>query len=84
MLNVPIQDGIIIDVRHPSEEERKPLVIKNVAIEKIPFYELHSKFAELDKSKVYLLYCDKGVMSRLHASHLVEQGYSNVKVYRPQ
>ncbi|MCR8923063.1 tRNA 4-thiouridine(8) synthase ThiI [Dasania sp. GY-MA-18] len=83
VLNVPIQDGIIIDVRHPSEEERKPLVIKNVAIEKIPFYELHSKFAELDKSKVYLLYCDKGVMSRLHASHLVEQGYGNVKVYRP-
>ena len=83
VLNVPIQGGVIIDVRHPTEEERKPLVINNVQIEKIPFYDLHSQFAELDKSKTYLLYCDKGVMSRLHASHLVEQGYSNVKVYRP-
>ena len=83
VLNVPIQDGVIIDVRHPTEEERKPLQINNVTIEKIPFYDLHTQFAELDKSKTYLLYCDKGVMSRLHASHLVEQGYSNVKVYRP-
>lgn len=84
VLNVPIQDGVIIDVRHPSEEERKPLKIANVEIQKIPFYELHKAFAELDKSKAYLLYCDKGVMSRLHASHLVEQGYNNVKVYRPK
>ncbi|ARN73576.1 tRNA uracil 4-sulfurtransferase ThiI [Oceanicoccus sagamiensis] len=83
VLNVPIQDGVIIDVRHPSEEERKPLKISNVDIQKIPFYDLHTRFAELDKSKSYLLYCDKGVMSKLHASHLVEQGYTNVKVYRP-
>ncbi len=83
VLNVPIQDGVIIDVRHPSEEERKPLKLNNVEVQKIPFYELHKKFSELDKNKAYLLYCDKGVMSRLHASHLVEQGYSNVKVYRP-
>lgn len=83
VLNIPIQDGIIIDVRHPSEEERKPLVMNNVAIEKIPFYELHTKFAAMDQSKTYLLYCDKGVMSRLHASHLVDQGYTNIKVYRP-
>ena len=82
-LNIPIQGGVIIDVRHPSEEERKPLKLNNIDIQKIPFYELHAKFAELDKSKSYLLYCDKGVMSRLHASHLLEQGYSNVKVYRP-
>ncbi len=83
VLNVPIQDGVIIDVRHPSEEERKPLKLSNVEIQKIPFYELHTKFAELEKNKSYLLYCDKGVMSKLHASYLVEQGYSNVKVYRP-
>jgi len=83
VLNIPIQDGIIIDVRHPSEEERKPLKIQNVSVEKIPFYELHGKFSALDQTKSYLLYCDKGVMSRLHASHLVDQGYNNVKVYRP-
>lgn len=83
VLNVPIEGGVIIDVRHPSEEERKPLAMSAVPIQKIPFYSLHSEFSELDKSKVYLLYCDKGVMSRLHASHLLDQGYRNVKVYRP-
>jgi thiamine biosynthesis protein ThiI len=83
VLNVPVQDSVIIDVRHPTEEERKPLRLTNVAVQKIPFYELHGRFAELDKNTVYMLYCDKGVMSRLHASHLLEQGYTNVKVYRP-
>mgnify|MGYP000026458751 CR=1 FL=1 len=83
VLNVPIHNGVIIDVRHPTEEERKPLSVSGATIAKIPFYQLHGKYAELDQSKSYLLYCDKGVMSKLHASHLVEQGYSNVKVYRP-
>lgn len=83
IINIPVQDAVIIDVRHPSEEERKPLKLANVEIQKIPFYELHGQFAELDKTRSYLLYCDKGIMSRLHASHLVEQGYQNVKVYRP-
>ena len=83
ILKVPIQDGVIIDVRHPTEQEQKPLQLANVQIQTIPFYELHTKFSDLDKTKVYLLYCDKGVMSKLHASHLVEQGYSNIKVYRP-
>ncbi len=82
-LSVPVQDGVIIDVRHPSEEERKPLTVTGAEVVRIPFYELHSRFAELDPSRPYLLYCDKGVMSKLHASHLVEQGFDNVKVYRP-
>ncbi len=83
VLSVPIQGAVIIDVRHPTEEERKPLSITNTDILKIPFYDLHKAFAELDSSRSYLLYCGKGVMSKLHASHLVEQGYRNVKVYRP-
>jgi thiamine biosynthesis protein ThiI len=83
VLNIPIQNGVIIDVRHPCEEERKPLQVPNTEIKKIPFYELHAQFGDLDKSRSYLLYCDKGVMSKLHVSHLVKQGYSNVKVFRP-
>ncbi|MEH6557489.1 MAG: tRNA uracil 4-sulfurtransferase ThiI [Oceanicoccus sp.] len=83
ILSIPVDGAVVIDIRHPSEEERKPLKIKNIKIQKIPFYELHGKFSELDTSKPYLLYCDKGVMSKLHASYLVEQGYHNVKVYRP-
>ena len=83
VLNVPVFDAVIVDVRHPSEAERAPLAAGNVRIEHIPFYELQSRFAELDRDKNYLLYCDKGVMSRLHAAHLIEQGYRNVKIYRP-
>lgn len=82
-VSLPASQHIIIDVRHPSEEERKPLVLAQNKVEKIPFYELHGKFSKLDSSKIYLLYCDKGVMSKLHASHLIELGYKNVKVYRP-
>ncbi len=84
ILKVPVEEAVIIDVRHPSEEERKPLKLNNSDVLKIPFYELHGQYAGLDQSKAYLLYCDKGVMSRLHASHLLEQGYTNVKVYRQE
>ena len=79
----PVTGAIIIDVRHPTEQERKPLRAGNVAIEKIPFYDLQTRFEQLDPHKTYLLYCDKGVMSKLHAAQLVERGYHNVKVYRP-
>ena len=40
-------------------------------------------YSALDATKRYLLYCDKGVMSELHASHLKDEGYRNVAVYRP-
>lgn len=83
VLTAPLFDSAIIDIRHPNEVERKPLSAGNVRIEKIPFFELQTKFAVLDKEKTYLLYCDKGIMSKLHAAHLVELGYRNIKVYRP-
>ncbi|MDR2212517.1 MAG: tRNA 4-thiouridine(8) synthase ThiI [Pseudomonadales bacterium] len=73
----------VIDIRHPDEEERKPLQVPGATVLKIPFYKLSSAFATLDPSRHYLLYCAKGVMSRLHAAHLLEQGKSNVGVYRP-
>ena len=59
-----------------------PLVLQ-VPVVKIPFYELHSKGASLSPDTTYMLYCGKGVMSRLHASHLTELGHTNVKVYAP-
>jgi tRNA uracil 4-sulfurtransferase len=42
-----------------------------------------TQFGDLDQSKTYLLYCERGVMSRLQALYLLEQGFNNVKVYRP-
>lgn len=83
VLAAPIPDAVIVDVRHPFEAQRAPLRAGNVRVENIPFYELQTKFQQLDQQRTYLLYCDKGVMSKLHAAHLVEQGFSNIKVYRP-
>ncbi|MCG9728749.1 tRNA 4-thiouridine(8) synthase ThiI [Shewanella sp. Isolate13] len=74
---------IIIDVRAPEEEEKAPLEVAGVEVKAIPFYKLATLFGDLDKEKNYLLYCDRGVMSKLQALYLQEQGYTNVKVYRP-
>ncbi|NRB25062.1 tRNA uracil 4-sulfurtransferase ThiI [Shewanella sp.] len=74
---------VIIDVRSPEEEERDPLKVDGVEIKTIPFFKLATQFSDLAKDKTYLLYCDRGVMSKLQALYLQEQGYENVKVYRP-
>ncbi len=83
VLTVPLADGVVVDIRHPSEEELSPLQL-DAPVKKIPFYELHSRMAELDQARVYMLYCDRGAMSRLHAGHLLKSGHSNIKVYRPE
>lgn len=83
VLAAPIPDAVIIDVRHPFEAQRAPLRAGSVRVDNVPFYELQSRFPQLDQQRTYLFYCDKGVMSKLHAAHLVEQGFANIKVYRP-
>ena len=76
-------DAVVIDIRHPTEEEIDPLELDKVDVETIPFYRLSNAFKEMDKDKHYLLYCARGVMSQLHASHLLDEGYRNVGVFRP-
>ena len=75
--------AVLVDIRHPDEQELQPLTVQDVPVEIIPFYRLNSDFPALDQGKQYLLYCDKGLMSRLHASHLKDAGFENVAVYRP-
>lgn len=82
ILSVPLAHGTVIDIRHPDEEALAPLKLP-VPVLKIPFYELHSRAAELSRGTPYMLYCDKGTMSRLHASHLLEKQALDVKVYAP-
>lgn len=79
---VPLPDSRIVDIRHPDEQENKPLQVDGQTIEAIPFYRLHKMIQQMDKSQRYLLYCEKGVMSRLHAAHLLDEGF-DVAVYRP-
>lgn len=78
------QDDIIIDIRHPTEEEIKPFSVEGREVLTMPFYQLRSRFHELDKERHYLLYCEKGVMSQLHAMHLRDEGHKNVGVYSPE
>ena len=74
---------VIVDIRHPDAQEDEPLELDGIEVKALPFYALNSRFKELDHARQYLLYCDKGVMSRLHAHHLLSEGHANVRVYRP-
>ena len=84
VVNAADANSTVIDIRHPSELEINPLnpTRLNSAVEilTIPFYQLRGNFTELDPDKRFLLYCDKGMMSRLHAAHLQDQGFTNVAV----
>lgn len=64
---------IVIDIRHPDAQEDDPLELAGIEIKALPFYALNARFKELDPTRQYLLYCDKGVMSRLHAHHLLSE-----------
>jgi thiamine biosynthesis protein ThiI len=77
------EHAVVLDIRSADEQEDKPLEIDGVEVKHIPFFKLSTQFGDLDQSKTYLLYCERGVMSRLQALYLQEQGYKNVKVYRP-
>ncbi|WP_448212089.1 tRNA uracil 4-sulfurtransferase ThiI [Colwellia sp. MEBiC06753] len=74
---------VIVDIRSPEEEDEKPLELDGVEVIHIPFFKLGTQFGDLDKSKQYLLYCDRGVMSKLQALYLHDNGFNNVHVYRP-
>ena len=82
VLSIPLAESIIVDIRHPEEEELAPLRVQ-VPVLKIPFYELYRRAGDLSPGRTYMLYCGKGVMSRLHASYLLEAGALQVKVYAP-
>lgn len=75
-------DAVVIDVRGPEETDDNPLNIAGIDVIEMPFFKIATQFGDLDQSKHYYLYCDRGVMSRLQALLLHENGFTNVKVYR--
>lgn len=77
----PAPGSIIIDIRHPDEGERAPLTVAGVQVLRIPFYRLATEAGTLKRDQSYYLYCGRGVMSRLHAAHLQQQGWPSVGVY---
>ena len=76
------ENDVIIDIRSPEEIDENPLHIENQAMIQLPFYKLSSQFSELDQSKHYVLYCERGVMSKLQALYLKESGFNNVSVFK--
>ncbi len=82
-VQTPGPGAVVIDIRHPNEEELVPLALPANQVLLLPFYRLNKAFPDLPGESHYLLYCAKGVMSRLHATHLKELGFANVGVYRP-
>ncbi|HHD75878.1 MAG TPA: tRNA 4-thiouridine(8) synthase ThiI [Campylobacterales bacterium] len=72
-------DYTVIDIR--GEEDTVLVSCQSI---NIPFYKLKTEFKKLPQDKKYLLYCEKGVMSQLHAQYLRDsESCKNVKVYRP-
>ena len=73
------KEYVVIDIR--EEDEPIHTSCENI---KIPFHKLKSEFKKLPQDKEYLLYCEKGIMSQLHAQYLRDEyKCKNVKVYRP-
>ena len=72
-------DYTVIDIRQSAD-----CIETSVETLKIPFYKLKSEFKKLPQDKEYLFYCDKGILSQLHAQFLRDaENYTNIKVYRP-
>ncbi|UXN33756.1 tRNA uracil 4-sulfurtransferase ThiI [Avibacterium paragallinarum] len=74
------ENDVVLDIRSPEESDENPLQLANATVQLMPFYKLSSQFAELDQSKTYVLYCERGVMSKLQALYLKDKGFKNVKI----
>ena len=74
------EEYVVIDIR--AEENCIETPCESI---KIPFHQLKTEFPKLAKDKKYLLYCEKGIMSQLHAQYLRDAKIDeDVKVYRPE
>jgi len=77
--DVESDDFTIIDIRTEGKD-----IETSCELVKIPFHKLKTEFKKLPKDKKYLLYCEKGVMSQLHAQYLRDsKECENIRVYRP-
>lgn len=79
---LPSKEEIIIDIRDIEKIEKDPLNVIWSTILNIPFFDINHKFENLDQSKTYLFYCERWVLSKLHALYLKEKGFNNVKIFR--
>jgi thiamine biosynthesis protein ThiI len=59
VVSVPFENSVVIDIREEPKEAESPLILENIKILKIPFFDITYDFEKLDQSKTYLFYCDK-------------------------
>jgi thiamine biosynthesis protein ThiI len=72
-------DFVVIDIRGEEGTIETSCLTLN-----IPFYRLKTEFKQLPQDREYLLYCERGVLSQLHAQYLRDsEERENVRVYRP-
>jgi len=70
---------VIVDIR-----QSKDCIETSCETLKIPFHQLKTEFKKLPQDKEYLFYCEKGILSQLHAQYLRDaENYKNIRVYRP-
>jgi thiamine biosynthesis protein ThiI len=82
-ISQPQAQDIILDIRHPDETEQRPLVWPGNKILCLPFFQIVKQLDELDRQQSYLLYCEKGIMSRLHADAMQKSGFGKIGVFIP-
>ena len=74
------EGDVLVDIRTDTEQARSPMP----GSVSIPFHLLSQAAKHWKADTRYVLYCQKGVMSQLHAQYLRDAGYANVFVYRPE
>lgn len=72
-------NDVVIDVRDQQTVEEANIQWEVPALN-IPFFNLNEQFPNLDQSKRYVLFCTKGLLSKIQAVNLIEQGYTNIAV----
>ena len=81
IVDVVPDDATVIDIRHPNEIDIAPLHLdRPEQLRLIPFYQLRTELGTDDRQARILLYCERGMMSRLHAAHLKDEGFVNIAV----
>lgn len=80
---LPGDNEVVVDLREETDIKKNPLLLENIEVLSIPFFEINHKFKDLDMTKTYLFYCDKWVLSNLHWLYLREKEFNNIKVFRP-
>ncbi len=74
---------MILDIRSVDEQDDKPLKVEGVDVS-LPSAKLKALNLATSIEQTPLLWCERGVMSRLQALYLREQGFATREgVYRP-